>query len=210
MLFAYGPLQRDTGPADIEALRAHIPELLQVSEEVRRRIPIGIAAYKPANSNPDEEAFVFDDVGMLGLPLVPVHQFPEEAPAVFFSVHALKDPEFLTRLAFTIGTGKPVLLTDGLAHRLDNKITGQPNVRILKVAGQPKSLLELKQEDLDPLRAQLLRPLKVNFRAPNQVGLYLFQGGAWVVENFNDQDVTVELNGASTPVPARGWVTHWK
>ena len=34
---------------------------------------------------------MFDFVGMLGVPLVPCHEFPADAPAAFFSVHALKD-----------------------------------------------------------------------------------------------------------------------
>lgn len=210
VLFAYGALHRDTGPADIEALRANVPELLQAAEEVRRRVPVGIAAYKPVNSNAAEENYVFDDVGMLGLPLLPTHQFPEEAPAAFFSLHSLKDPTFLTTFAYYIASGKPVLVTDGLAQHLENKITQQPNVRVLNVGGHPKNLLELTQKDLDPLREHLLRPLKVSFKAPNQVGLYLFKDGAWVVENFTDQEVAVELNGSALKVPARGWVTHWK
>ena len=79
---------------------------------------VGVAAYKPANSHPENEQRVFDFVGMLGLPLVPCHEFPAEAKAAFFSVHALKDPDLPGKLAAFIAAGKPVLLTDGLAKRL--------------------------------------------------------------------------------------------
>ncbi|MBE7503528.1 MAG: hypothetical protein HS113_25215 [Verrucomicrobiales bacterium] len=49
-----------------------------------------------------------------------------------------------------------------------------------------------------------------SLRAPNQVGLYLFTDGSWVIENFNDQPVEVELNGRKLVVEARGWQKLWK
>ena len=172
---------------------------------------VGVAAYKPANSHPENEARVFDFVGMLGLPLVPCHEFPTEARAAFFSVHALKDPGFGGQLQRFVRAGKPVLLTDGLAARLTNQVdlTAQ-NVQVLPVEGDPKSLLALSQEVLDRLREPLLRPLETSLRAPNQVGLYLFTDGSWVIENFNDQPAEVELNGRRIAVEARGWQKLWK
>lgn len=211
MLFCYGGLQRETGPANIEVLRANLPELFFVAEKIRGRHSTGIAAYKPPNSHPDTEPRVFDFVGMMGLPLDPCHEFPTNAPAAFFSIHALKDREFAGRLSKFIATGKPVLLTDGLAKRLDGAIDViQPNVRVLSVKGDPKGLLQLSQRELDDLREPMLRPLRASFKAPNQVGLYLFQDGSWVVENFNDVDVKVELNGKLMTLAARGWRCHWQ
>jgi len=211
LLFCYGSLLQDTGPKNIEALRANIPELLSVAREVRKREIAGIAAYKPPNSHPEDEPRAFDFVGMLGLPLAPCHKFPTQAPAAFFSVHALKDPRFAQKLIAFIAAGKPVLLTDGLARRLEGKIDlNAPNVQVLPVKGDPKSLLKLPQEELDALRAPLLRPFDVTFKAPNQVALYLFRDGSRVVENFNDKVVTVELNGKPLTVAARGWVYRWK
>ena len=210
LLFCYGGLQGTTGPKNIAALRANIPELIEVAKEVRRRDVIGLAAYKPLNSHPENEKRVFDFVGMLGLPLVPCHEFPAKAPAAFFSVHALKDPDFTTKLAKFIRAGKPVLLTDGLAQQLTNKVKLEaPNVRILLVKGDPKLLLQLSQRELDELRTLFLRPFKTTFKAPNQVALYLFRDGSWVVENFTDEAVTTELNGQVLTVAARGWQHHW-
>jgi len=211
MLFCYGGLQRDTGPKDIEALRSNIPELLAVAEEVRRRTIIGIAAYKPANSHPEGEQRVFDFVGMLGLPLAPCHEFPADAPVAFFSVHALKDANLAAKLSAFIAAGKPVLITDGLAKGLAGKVDlAKPNVQVLPVKGAPKSLLQLPESELNSLRAPLLGALKASFLAPNQVALYLFSDGGWVVENFSDAPATVELNGKRLTVPARGWVHQWK
>jgi hypothetical protein len=148
---------------------------------------------------------------MLGLPLVPCHEFPADAPAAFFSVHALKDPDLPVKLTGFITAGKPVLVTDSLAKRLSGKVSlAAANVRILPVHGSPQSLLELPQADLDSLRAAILRPLGRAFRAPGRVALYLFSDGSSVIENFNDVPITVELDGASKQVTERGWATSWK
>ena len=76
-----------------------MPELQQVVEQVQRRQAVGVAAYKPPNSCAEDEPHVFDFVGMAGLPLGPCHEFPEEAPAAFFSVHALKDAQTAFRMS---------------------------------------------------------------------------------------------------------------
>ena len=188
-----------------------VPELLDAAREVRSRRVLGIAAYKPPNSHPEKELFVFDDVGMLGLPLAPCHEFPSDAPAAFFPVHALKDADLAAKLSRFIETGRPVLLTDGLAGRLGSNVNVKaPNVQVLPVGGAPRSLLKMAQDDLDKLRAPLLQPLKRSFLAPNKVALYLFTDGSWVVANFNDTEVQVELSGKPLKIPARGWRMEWR
>jgi hypothetical protein len=211
MLFCYGGLQGSTGPKDIEALRGAIPELFATAKEVRAREVHGIAAYKPANSHAEGEKWVFDFVGMLGLPLVPCHEFPTNASAAFFPIHSLKDPGFAEKLSEFIAAGKPALVTDGLLRRLQGKLdTNSPNLRVLAVQGDPKSLLQLPQSDLDELRAPILRPFNVSFQAPNRVALYLFRDGSWVVENFDDEPARIRLNGSSISIPARAWQYQWR
>ena len=211
MLFCYGALLKSTGPKNVEVLRQNVPELLAVAEEVHRRKIVGVAAYKPANSHPENERRVFDFVGMLGLPLVPCQEFPADAPAAFFSVHAMKDLDLPAKLARFIASGKPVLLTDGLAKRLSGKVDlTAANVRVLPVKGDPKSLLGMPRAELDALRAAMLRPLGHTFRAPGRVALYLFADGSWVIENFNDEPVVVELAGKQQRVAGRSWAMQWK
>jgi hypothetical protein len=142
---------------------------------------------------------------------VPCHEFPSEAPAAFFSVHALKNPGFATQLDGLVRAGKPVLLTDGLAAQLTNVVDlTRSNVQILPVQGDPKSLLSLSREELDRLRQPLLQPFRTALRAPNQVGLYLFTDGSWVIENFSDEAAAVELNGTQLVVGPRNWQQHWE
>lgn len=211
MLFCYGGLQRDTGPANIAALRRHIPELLRVAAEVHQRRPVGMAAYKPPNSHPGNESRVFDFVGMLGIPLVPCHEFPVDAPAAFLSFHALKDPELISHLERFLPTRRPLLITDGLAEALSGKIAlNQSHVRVLPVRGDPQSLLQLGTDDLSALRNDLLPAVQHTFVAPNQVGLYLFHDGSWVIENFNNSPANTQLDGQSRSVPPRSWIYEWR
>jgi hypothetical protein len=211
MLFAFGGLQRDQSAKDVQALRANIPELLAVAKEVRKREPVGIAAYKPANSHPEKEPRVFDFVGMLGLPLVPCHEFPVKAPAAFFSLHALKDPGFEAKFDRFLRAGKPVLITDGLAERLAGRVKlDLPSVRVLPVKGEPKSLLNLDEATLDALRKPLLTALSRSFAGPNSVVFYAFKDGSWVVENFNDYPAKTRIGDETVEVEARGWRYLWK
>jgi hypothetical protein len=148
---------------------------------------------------------------MMGLPLVPCHEFPTGAKAAFFSTHALKDPKLVDNLTRAIDSGMLVLLTEGLAEKLAGKVrVDSPNVRMLAIKGKPNTLLGLSQGVLDGIREQLLRPLNRRFEAPNRVALYLFNDGSWVIENFNDEAVQVKLDGEARQVEGRGWIMHWR
>ena len=187
-----------------------MPELLATAREVQRRRPLGIAAYKPINSGGGTESRIFDFLGMMGLPLVPCHQFPTNAPAAFLSVHAFDDPHVVDEINDYIKTGRPMLLTEVLVKLLSPRLNlPAPNVRVLAVPETPDYLLVQPQAQLDPWRAPLLDALHVSFRAPDQVALYLFSPDGWVIENFNNEAVTVVFNGQTLKIAARGWICHW-
>jgi hypothetical protein len=202
LLFCYGSLLRDTGPANVRKLRTEIPGLLRLAEIVRNKPIRGIIAPKPPNSDAQNEQYVFDFVGTLGLPLVPTAKINPAAEAAFFSVHALKDPDLFDKLKKMLEDDKPVLITDGLAERLGNTKLDSGNVTILKVAGDPRSLLKLSREELRPIRDKLLAPFGMKFDAPNKVALYLIGDSVAVVENFNDEPIEASLE-LPKPVAAR-------
>jgi hypothetical protein len=128
-----------------------------------------------------------------------------------FSEQALSDPNLAGELAAFVKRGRPTLVTDGLAGRLKGRVDlDLPNVQVLAVNDKPPSLLQRDQPGLDAMRRPLLAVLHATFRAPNGVALYLFDPESWVVENFNDQPVAVELNGQSMTIEARGWRYQWR
>lgn len=194
------------GPSDIEALRQNMPELFSVAAKVSHRPILGVAAYKPPGSPPGDDPKVFDFVGMMGVPLAPCHEFPSNAPAAFFSEQALADPFFTNELAAFLKTGRPIMVTDGLARRLSGSIDlTATNIETLAVSGEPDMELALTQPEVETLRRPLLAALHTVFHAPNHVGLYLYDNNGWAVENFNGMPVEVELNGKSFEITARGW-----
>jgi len=201
LLFCYGSLLRDTGPANVEKLRAEIPDLFKLAGLVRNKPIKGILAPKPPNSDADGEQYVFDFVGMLGLPLVPTAKIDADAKAAFFSVHALKDPKFTDKLKKILAVKKPVLITDGLAKKLSNINLDNKDLLVLRLDGNPRSLLKLTREELKPIRDRLLEPFGIRFDAPNKVALHLIGENYLVVENFNDETISATLE-FSNPVNA--------
>ncbi|HUS72179.1 MAG TPA: hypothetical protein VMY06_03860, partial [Sedimentisphaerales bacterium] len=202
LLFCYGSLLRETGPANVEKLRTEIPGLFKLAKLVRNKPIKGILAPKPPNSDADGEQYVFDFVGMLGLPLVPSAEIRSDAKAVFFSVHALKDRDLPAELRKMLDAKKPVLITDGLAGKLKNVNLKDESLTILKVSGNPHRLLKLTRKDLNPIRDKLLAPFGIRFDAPNKVALYLIGDNCLIIENFNDESVDASLE-FSKPVKAR-------
>lgn len=203
MLFCYNNLisptnnydgREGTGIANIEAFRKELPKLFELARIVRGKPLKGIQLPKLPNSEPFEEPYVYSYIGMLGLPLVPSHQINELAETSFFPVHMLKQPGFSGILQRMLDNKKIVVITDGLAIRLTNQaLIKHENLSILKIAGDPKNLLKLTREELNPLRDKLLAPLGLKFDAPNKVGLYLYGDNCCVIENFNNEPVDVTL-----------------
>ncbi len=202
LLFCYGSLQRDTGPANVEALRAELPALFELAQLVQDKPIKGIAAPKPPNSDAHDEQYVYDYVGMMGLPLVPTAKIDTDVKAAFLPVQALKDPLLYGKLEALLDADVPVLITDGLAKELTTFVAEDKNLNILKVNGQPKSLFNLTQQEFKSLRDKLLAPFGLQFDAPNKVALYLIGDNLIVIENFNDEPITASLE-FTKPVKAQ-------
>lgn len=198
MLFCYGGLQGSTGPANVTAIRREMPGMFELARLVKDKTIRGVAAPKPAGSDSGKETYVFDFVGMMGIPLVPTATVDPKAAAAVYPVHVLKDPQFGDKLKAMLASGKPVLITDGLAEKLGAIEAGGNKPAILKVNGQSKSLLELTREQLAAIRNPLLKPFGLSFDAPNKVALYLFAEDLIVVENFNDETVSTTLQFEKT------------
>jgi len=119
---------------------------------------------------------------------------------IVFSIQALKDPEFTDKLSGILADNKPVLVTDGLASQLEN-VDAYENLTVLNVNVDPRNILRLSREELNPIRNALLAPFGISFDAPNMVALYLIGDDLFVIENFSDQEVEVTLE-TETPVNA--------
>ncbi|MBN1806430.1 MAG: hypothetical protein JW837_14370 [Sedimentisphaerales bacterium] len=193
LLFCYGSLLENTGPADIEKFRVELPGLFRLARLIRKKPIKGVHAPKPPNSDAHSEQYVYDFAGMLGLPLVPASEVRSDVETAFFPLHALKDPLLPGKLKTMLAEGKPVLITDGLAGKLGDVNLDVDNLAILEVKGDPKSLLKLTREQINPVRNKLLEPLGIKFDAPNKVALYLVGEDCFIVENFNDESINAAV-----------------
>jgi len=214
MLFSYGGLTRETneyvnrkgtGIANIEALKAELPGLFELAKLVDDKPIKGILAVKPANSEPhsqydttktfrgsDADAYIYNFVGMLGLPLVPKEKIDMSAKAAFFPIQILKDPDWLVKLNEFQADKKPVLITDGLADYIEN-VDQYDNLHLLNVNVDPINVLRMGREELNLIRNKMLAPFGVKFDAPSMVSLYLMGDDLIVIENFRDEPVSVSL-----------------
>ncbi|MGC8833729.1 MAG: hypothetical protein ACP5R4_06705 [Armatimonadota bacterium] len=213
-LFHYGDLINERNRPLIDRLKSR-QELLYSLAPIARTTPLrGIAAYKPPNSDPQGEDYIFDFIGMLGIPLVPTHQFPGRYAAAFFSLHALHDKGFASKFFDYLKRGRTAVITSGLANRLReaealsqvpldwsegsalvHKTPWGGSVIVLPVKQPFTSLYSLPQDNLDRVRSVLLRASAgIEMLAPPRVALYLFGNRYAVIENFNDRDVDVRLD----------------
>ncbi len=78
--------------------------------------PVGIPCYKPYHSS--GENYLHGFFGMLGLPLEPVPEFPEQRNMVLLTESAQKDPRIVERIKEQLNAGKNVAITSGLLKAL--------------------------------------------------------------------------------------------
>jgi len=142
-LFHYGALTSAEGRAQADALeprRARYEALAQYAKDFG-----GLPTYKPVSSESGNDEYIFDEIGMLGIPLAPTSHFPQNARAALFTVHALEDTEFVPRLSRFLAGGGTAFLSQELAHRLDRdpQLAGPASLDLAK--GE-----ELKALDVGP------------------------------------------------------------
>jgi hypothetical protein len=61
-----------SGHPDHEKVVAELDRLAELAAFVREHPVIGVAAYKPPNSDPGGDMYIMDFLGMLGIPIIPV------------------------------------------------------------------------------------------------------------------------------------------
>jgi len=223
LLFEYGMLQRQ-GAADAAALQAEMPSLMHLSTAIQHTRWQGLATYKPPNSASEDENYLLDEVGMVGIPLAPQAVFPQHAPIALFASQVLGDPLFVPMLAHFLAAGHSAILTAPLAHALD----GDPRLPGFKAASGKDwaeldvlgghvimvsdAVLRAAHPAADAglllptplpavtarLRTLCLRALGIETDAPLRV--LLFPGGATLaVHNVNDAPATFHIAWPGAP-----------
>ncbi len=81
--------------------------------------PVGIKSYKPYNSTGED--YLQNFMGMIGIPMDIVPEFPKDARMVFLTESAKYDPEIVNKIKSQLTAGKDVMITSGLLNALRGK-----------------------------------------------------------------------------------------
>ena len=123
-------------------LAQELPELFALAEKLRGREPRGVAFYKPAGSDSDENMYLMDYLAMMGVPLVPVARYPEGAACVVLGVQAAADADLFERVRKHAARGATVVLTPALLRRVP-ALAGLAGVKVAAQA-EPAVATEVK------------------------------------------------------------------
>ncbi|HPC93946.1 MAG TPA: hypothetical protein PLU87_03325 [Sedimentisphaerales bacterium] len=102
------------GHPDHAKIASRFAQLADLAAFVRKHPVVGVPAYKPPNSDPAGDMYLMDFLGMLGIPLVPVHEFPSEAPVIFLPAQAAADPDLYGHVQKARARGAHLILTTNL------------------------------------------------------------------------------------------------
>ena len=100
--------------------------------------PIGVKSYKPFHSTGEE--FLQNYMGMIGVPMDIVSEFPENEPIVFLTEQAKFDPEIVAKIKKQLQSGKDVMVTSGFLNAMQDK--GLGDIAELRLTGQKASVKE--------------------------------------------------------------------
>ena len=81
--------------------------------------PIGIKSYKPYNSMGED--FLQNYLGMIGIPMDLVPEFPANSKMILLTESATYDPEIVDKIKDQLMSGKNVMITSGLLKALQGK-----------------------------------------------------------------------------------------
>lgn len=81
--------------------------------------PLGIKSYKPYHSSGED--FLENYLGMIGIPIDLVPEFPTGSEMVLLTEHAKKDPEIVGKIEQHLLEGHDVMITSGLLNALQDR-----------------------------------------------------------------------------------------
>ncbi len=80
--------------------------------------PVGVAALRPVHADGDGDLFIFDALGMLGIPLAPVVELAPDLRNVIVPAHGASEPDTPDRILDILSRGGQVIVTLNALHRM--------------------------------------------------------------------------------------------
>lgn len=101
-------------------IRTQFQQLADLAKSVAINPIEGVASYKPINSDAGGDLYLMDFIGTLGIPLVPVHQYPSNATAILLPTQAAADKEILSKVEKSLSKGATIIFTTGFLANATN------------------------------------------------------------------------------------------
>ncbi len=194
LLFNYKTLLSDEHADNVVELRKELPLLFELAKLIHGAKPTGVLAVKIPNSDAPKEMYIYDFLGMLGIPMAPLSTIDAAFPCALFATQSWKQGVFPRQFNKFITDGKPVLLTHNMKDLLQSKHLEIPkSVKVIQIPQEPRDLYKLDSKQLEEIRKPLLKALGMEISGPTCVSLYLYDNGVMAVENFNDTAVTFSV-----------------
>jgi len=100
--------------------------------------PVGVKSYKPFHSLGED--FLQNYMGMIGVPMDIVPEFPENEPIVFLTEQAKSDPDIIAKIKKQLISGKDIMITSGFLKAMQEK--GLGDIVELRATNQSASVRE--------------------------------------------------------------------
>ena len=139
-LFNIGTLYQPATPPEAQA--AHIAgEVFAKVDGFLGELgrPLGVKSYKPFHSSGED--FLPSYLGMIGIPMDIVPEFPADARTVLLTEQAKFDPEIVSKIKQQLVSGKDVVITSGLLKALQKSLA---DIVELEYTGQTVSTREFQ------------------------------------------------------------------
>jgi hypothetical protein len=120
-LFSLGEVVRKH-PGDV-LLAQKLADLKELAGRVRGKRARGLAFYKPAGSHSEENVNLADYLAMIGLPVVPVAEYPADAAIVFLPVQASADPKVMDKVRRHLRRGATIVTTPAFLRTIGPEAT---------------------------------------------------------------------------------------
>jgi hypothetical protein len=214
--------------------------------------PVGIKSYKPINSVGDDNLQNY--LGMAGLPIEMVPEFPSDAKMVLLTEQAVYDKNLVEKIKKQLKAGKEVMITSGLLTLIQKELGDIVELRMNEkrafandfgrygksaekmilpqllyytndswedipiidkgVAGWPlllqaqyengvlwvltipdsyADIYQLPQGVLNRIRTVASADLDVRLEGPDNVSLFVYDNGTFIVESFRDEPLKVKV-----------------
>lgn len=101
-------------------LRVQFEQLADLAKSVAANPVVGVASYKPINSDAGGDLYLMDFIGTLGIPLVPVHQYPLNAKVILLPTQAAADKEILSKVENSVSSGATIIFTTGFLANVND------------------------------------------------------------------------------------------